>query len=77
MDAVSFQPQALTVRTGDTIVWVNKDPFPHTATASDGTFDSDQIAPGASWTWTVSGSGTIAYVCRFHPTMTGTVTVEK
>ena len=25
MDAVSFQPQALTVRAGDTIVWVNKD----------------------------------------------------
>jgi plastocyanin len=77
MDAVSFQPQALTVHAGDTIVWVNKDPFPHTATASGGAFDSDQIAPDASWTWTVSGAGTISYICRFHPTMTGTVRVEK
>src|SRR5687768_14033228 len=31
-----FSPDALEVRPGDTIVWMNKDFFPHTATAEDG-----------------------------------------
>ena len=34
MEAVSFKPESLTVKAGDSIVWVNKDPFPHTATAA-------------------------------------------
>ena len=39
IEATSFKPDRLTVAVGDTVVWVNKDPFPHTATAA-GAFDS-------------------------------------
>ena len=34
-----YVPETLTVRPGDVVVWINKDPFPHTATAA-GAFDS-------------------------------------
>ena len=34
IEGMQFKPQELTVQRGDRIVWVNKDLFPHTATAA-------------------------------------------
>jgi len=76
MDGTRFQPQSLTVKAGDTIVWVNKDPFPHTATSTSASFDSHTIAPGASWSYIAAQKGQFAYACAFHPTMTATLFVE-
>ena len=45
MENMRFQPQSLTVARGDTVVWVNKDLVPHTATSKAGGFDS-QGHPG-------------------------------
>ena len=75
IDGVKYVPETITVRRGDTVVWVNKDPFPHTATAK-GSFDSRTIAEGKSWKWTPRKAGEYAYVCTLHPNMTGTVKVE-
>lgn len=76
IDATRFQPAQLTVKAGDSILWVNKDLFPHTVTSkSAGLFDSRVIAAGASWTYTPTTKGFTAYFCVFHPTMTGTLTV--
>lgn len=75
IDSTRFQPNDLTVRAGDTIVWQNNDLFPHTATAQ-GKFDSGSIAPDRSWRYTLADRGVIDYVCTFHPTMTGTIRVE-
>ena len=36
IDATSYQPARLAVHAGDTVVWVNKDLIPHTATARQG-----------------------------------------
>ena len=74
IDGTTFQPAALTVKVGDSVVWVNKDPFPHTVTA--GGFDSHEIAPGKSWKYTATKKGEFAYVCIFHPTMKATLKVE-
>ncbi len=49
IEGTSFQPDRLTVAAGDTVVWINKDPFPHTATSTSGAFDSGSIAPDKSW----------------------------
>lgn len=76
IDASRFQPQALTVKAGDSVVWVNKDMFPHTATAADRLFDSDSIESGGSWTYIPADTGTLAYTCTFHPAMKGTLRVE-
>lgn len=75
IDATSYQPKTLVVRSGDTIVWVNKDLIPHTATAK-GTFDSQVIQTGASWSYLASKAGVTDYACLFHPTMTGTLDVQ-
>ncbi|KAI3601692.1 hypothetical protein D8I24_3477 [Cupriavidus necator H850] len=75
MDGTAYVPRTLAVRRGDVVVWVNKDPFPHTVTASGGGFDSKAIAPGKSWTYTARKTGVFPYTCTLHPTMTGTLSV--
>jgi len=67
--------ERLGVKRGDRVVWMNKDPFPHTATAH-GTFDSGSIAPGHSWSYSARKPGEFAYVCTFHPGMKGTLIVQ-
>jgi plastocyanin len=76
IEAVRFDPQELTVKVGDTIVWINHDPFPHTATAVGKKFDSHEIAAGRSWKYTARRAGVFAYACSLHPTMLGTLRVE-
>jgi len=75
MHATAYAPLALTVKRGDTVVWVNNDPFPHTATAK-GVFDSRSIAAGASWKYKARKAGDYTYICTFHPNMVGTLRVE-
>jgi plastocyanin len=75
MEAVSFKPEELTVRVGDSVVWVNKDPFPHTATGKG--FDSKVIGVEKSWKYTPKAAGEFPYVCILHPTMKGTLRVVK
>jgi plastocyanin len=75
IEGVKYEPEALTVKRGDTVVWVNKDPFPHTVTAA-GVFDSHSIAAGASWKYVVRKAGEYAYTCALHPNMKGTLKVE-
>lgn len=75
IEGMQFTPANLTVEAGDTIVWVNKDLFPHTVTAA-GAFDSKSIADGQSWQYRATSKGEYPYTCTFHPTMKGTVRVE-
>ena len=75
IEGMKMAPTVVTVRTGDTIVWRNKDLVPHTATAA-GTFDSGEIAAGKSWSWTARKPGRHAYVCTYHPGMQGMVIVQ-
>jgi plastocyanin len=76
IEAARYEPGRLSIRAGDTVVWVNKDYIPHTVTAAAGRFDSKMLAAGASWRHTLKAKGAFAYACTFHPTMTGTVEVE-
>jgi len=75
IDGVKYEPALLRVRRGDTIVWVNKDPFPHTVTSA-GSFDSRAIPAGASWRYVARKTGEFAYLCTLHPNMVGTLTVQ-
>ena len=76
IESMRFRPESLTVARGDTIVWVNKDLVPHTATSKAGGFDSQVIQAEKSWTLTVRKAGDFSYVCTFHPTMTATLLVK-
>jgi plastocyanin len=76
IEGLQFSPQVLTVKAGDSVVWINHDPFPHTATAYGGMFDSRKIATGRSWKYTVRKTGVFPYACSLHPTMLATLRVE-
>jgi plastocyanin len=76
IEAVRFDPQELTVKAGDTIVWINHDPFPHTATAAGRQFNSREIAAGRSWKFIARKKGVYPYACLLHPTMSGTLRVQ-
>src|SRR5687768_1355182 len=73
---MKFIPETLTVSPGDTIVWVNKDFFPHTATAQDKSFDSRDIATNKSWKYVAAKKGAFSYICTLHPTMEATLIVK-
>jgi plastocyanin len=76
MQITGFEPQNLTVASGDRVTWVNQDLFPHTATADDKAFDSHSIAPADTWTFVAGKPGTYTYTCIFHPNMKGTIKVQ-
>jgi plastocyanin len=76
IEGTRFQPESLTVRAGDTNVWVNKDLFPHTATSRNSPFNSQVIAAGASWKYVAKKKGEFAYTCVFHPTMKAALIVN-
>lgn len=71
-----FQPDSVTVAPGDTIVWVNKDLVPHTATSKTGGFDSKVIPAENSWRFTARKKGDFAYLCTVHPAMTAMLRVR-
>jgi plastocyanin len=71
--AMRFEPAVIGARPGDTVVWINDDFLPHTATSKDGSWDSGEIAPGATWKLAVGQDTNGDYLCTFHPMMTGTV----
>ena len=72
---IVFAPPALTVAAGTTVTWTNEAWAPHTATAEDGSFDSDRLDQGASLELTYDESGTFGDHCSFHPGMVGSVVV--
>ena len=76
IESMAYAPAAAHVRRGARVTWVNKDLVPHTVTAKDGSFRSQAIAPGASWSLVPAQAGAFAYACDFHPTMSATLVVE-
>jgi plastocyanin len=72
-----FQPSLVTVAPGGAVTWTNADTLPHTVTAVDGSFDSDIMMPGDSYSHQFGTAGTVAYRCTLHPGMTGTVVVSE
>lgn len=72
-----FAPDRLTVSPGDTVVWVNRDIVPHTATATDQSWDSETIETGASWEMTVTRDTQLNYLCLYHPSMVAEFAVAR
>lgn len=71
----AFHPQEIEVPAGTTITWTNQDQVAHTATNSDGVFDTGTIMAGASASHTFDTAGRFEYVCIFHVDMAGVVVV--
>ena len=75
IDGTAYDPPEVTVARGETVTWVNKDPFPHTVTAK-GAFDSGSMAAGASYKFTPKSAGTFDYICTLHPNMKARLVVK-
>ena len=71
-----YTPVNATVPSDAAITWTNKDIAPHTATASDGSFDTGMINVGSTGSATVKGQGDIQYHCTIHPWMHGSLQVS-
>jgi plastocyanin len=68
MQDLVFAPVEVSAKVGDSIEWVNKDVFAHTATARNGDFDVN-LPPKKTVTSVLNKAGTVEYYCRFHPNM--------
>ncbi len=78
----SFGPGTLTVKAGTTVTWRNTEDAPHTVTADDGSFGSNTLGQGDSFSFTFDTPGTYDYHCQFHggaghTGMSGTIVVEE
>ena len=72
----SFEPTTITVKVGATVTWVNHDDEPHTATATDKSFNSKTLDNGDRFSQQFNAPGTYNYYCALHPKMVGKVIVK-
>ena len=76
MENLVISPAEVSAKVGDTIEWINKDIFAHTATARNGDWDVT-IPPKKTVTLVLNKAGTVEYYCRFHPNMKATLNVAR
>ena len=73
--SMAFMAPPANLHVGDTVEWVNNDMFQHSVTDRAHGFDFD-LRAGARARIVLRRAGAIAYFCRYHPSMTGTLTVQ-
>ena len=74
----AFNPQILTVKSGEKVTWINRDEEPHTIVSVEKQFKkSTALDTDQEFTITAGAPGTYNYFCSVHPKMTGTIVVEK
>ena len=74
----AFNPQILTVKSGEKVTWINHDEEPHTVVSVGQQFKkSTALDTDQEFSITAGAPGTYNYFCSVHPKMTGTIVVEK
>ena len=74
----AFNPQTITVKSGEKITWINRDEEPHTVVSVQKQFKkSTALDTDQQFTITAGAPGTYTYFCSVHPKMTGTIVVVK
>lgn len=72
-----FTPMSLSVEPGASVTVTNKDSTVHTLTATDGKFDTGDLAPNQIKTIKAPmAPGSYHYICNIHQYMMGTITVK-
>jgi plastocyanin len=74
-----FTPSQITVAKGGTVTWTNNDNTTHTVVddlSNVGGPHSGDIAPGSSYSFTFTKTGSFQYHCTIHPSMRGTIVVK-
>jgi plastocyanin len=74
----AFNPQTITVKSGDKITWINHDEEPHTVVSVGKKFQkSSALDTDQEFSIIAGAPGTYEYFCSVHPKMTGTIIVQK
>ena len=82
-EIAGFVLEDLTIKAGTAVVWKNLDAAPHNATSgaspgADGKWDTANLGKDQSAEpITFNETGTFAYFCTIHPSMTATLTVTE
>src|SRR5436309_7501804 len=71
----SFVPRLATIKTGDTVKWVNADTQNHQVVSNNGSFVSPILGPGHSYSHRFNAAGTYRYHDGLNAAVTGTVKV--
>jgi plastocyanin len=66
LQIITFFPAEVHIPAGGTVLWSNTSSLGHTVTADDGSFDSGNLDPGATYTMTFDAPGTYAFYCQPH-----------
>lgn len=74
---MAFHPEVLEVHRGDSVVWINRDIVPHTATATGNSgWNTGPILQGESGQYVARHRGENSYFCQLHPVMLGKLIVR-
>ena len=74
----AFVPQTDTITAADSVRWINNGSVFHTTTSNTSVWNSGTLNPGpSSFTRQFNAAGPFPYHCKFHPGMTGTISVRK
>lgn len=65
----TFVPNIVEISKGTTVTWTNDDGVAHTVTSISGAFDSGNIEPGKTYSYTFNQAGPFEYSCANHPSM--------
>lgn len=71
----NFNPTTKNILVDSAVRWTNDGAGKHTVTADDGSFDSGDLAAGASWDHEFDEAGNYPYHCKYHASMKGTIHV--
>ena len=71
----AFDPAIITITAGSTVTWTNKDTVSHNVTTDDGSWGSNSLATGDTYSYTFTQAGTYSYHYGVHPSMKATITV--
>jgi plastocyanin len=73
---MKFGPDTVTIKPGQTVTWTNNDQRDHTVAAADGSFNSGNLGPGATYSFKFTKPGTYHYACTLHPRMKAEIVVK-
>ena len=77
IQGMKFNPEVLEVRQGDTVVWINRDIVPHTATSTRKSgWNTGPLPQGDSGQYVARHRGEDPYFCQLHPVMLGKLIVR-
>jgi plastocyanin len=74
IDKLTFSPAQVSAHVGDTVEWVSADFIAHTATSRGKDWDVAIPANGRGKI-VLTHAGDVEYFCRYHPNMTGKISV--